>query len=137
MYRTLQGLTRLVLPSAWPETPQLQVRGNKIICQAVLNADNSEHGPAGLDHTEPGHFISTFEVDGENWFFRHLESINIPMDSVPTLPADYYGAAEPPFRSDEDHPSGRTDPPLWCGSQLYLGVSVLRPYFSLIEGISS
>lgn len=95
VFEILQELACKVPPSAWPNDPALQVRGNHVICQVALSPrhakpGHTEPGHAKPCHTEPCRFIFTFEVDGDHWFFRHLESITILMDSVPPLPASSF-----------------------------------------------
>lgn len=78
LYRVIMQFPE-VPDTAWPDNPKAMVRGNHI--NFLVRFEGIEH---------PADFVFMFEVDGGTWFFRHLENIRIPIDSVPELPASTF-----------------------------------------------
>lgn len=63
-------------PQEW-KTRAFRQRGNRLVFAATLAPDGEL-------------FTFTFEVYGDRWFFSHLETIQIPLWSVPPLPASSF-----------------------------------------------
>lgn len=72
LYHILHRLSARVPPVKWPRNPSVRLNGNQLVYVVTLESEG-----------EPTNFVFRFEVDGNHWFFRHVETILTPLDSIP------------------------------------------------------